>query len=38
MNAYTYGHLIFKKGAETIQLEKRQQYFQHGSTGSEQVE
>jgi hypothetical protein len=38
MNAYKYGHLIFEQEAETIHLEKRQHYFQHGSTGSEQVE
>jgi hypothetical protein len=28
MNTYTYGHLIFDKGAQTIHWEKKRQHFQ----------
>ena len=28
MNPHTYGHLIFDKGAKTMQWEKKKQYFQ----------
>jgi hypothetical protein len=28
MNPHSYGHLIFDKGAKTIQLKKKRQHFQ----------
>jgi hypothetical protein len=40
MNPHTYGHLIFDKGAKTIQWEKKTEFSTNGagSTGSEHIE
>jgi hypothetical protein len=40
MNPHIYGHLVFDKGAKTIQWKKRQHFSTNGahSTGSQHVE